>query len=175
MSDEASRVSTLCEVQGTFVDPAQMQDAAAKLAVSGFDRADLTLPSRGHALTEAESATAAKPVDTEADAMQVRTLGGSTAGAAAAIAAAGITVATGGAAAPAVAAAVVAGGLVGGGTAAVIGSGAAVEQHDRDAQAAGGGLTLSVRTRDDAAIAHATAILRSHGAIHIETFRQETV
>ena len=51
-----------------------MQDAVARLEMSGFDRADLSLP---EAMPPAERATpeaGAKPVDTEEDARQTRTL-----------------------------------------------------------------------------------------------------
>src|SRR4051812_14596249 len=89
------------EIRAAFDDSSHMQNAVSKLTMNGFDRAELTLPARGHSLDEAGS-SADKPVATEEDARQARTLGASTAASAAALAAAGIIVATGGAAAPAV-------------------------------------------------------------------------
>jgi hypothetical protein len=169
MDHDVDEVSHLREVRGTFSDPQHMQEAASELAMSGFDRADMTLPARGHTLDEAASSGAAKPVDSEEDARQARTLSSSTVGAAVGLAAAGITVATGGAAAPAVAAAVLAGGAAGGLTAAAVGAGANTEQHEREAQAEHGTLTLAVRTKTDADVAAATKILRAHGADNVET------
>ncbi|WP_428484985.1 hypothetical protein [Rhodopila sp.] len=169
MSDNPSGVSNLREVRATFSDPQHMQDAVSKLSLSGFDRADLTLPTQGHSLDEAASESATKPASTGVDAQQARALGGGTVGAAVALAAAGITIATGGAAAPAIAAAVVAGGAAGGATTAVIGAGSGAEQQAREAQAAEGGLMLSVRTRTAANVAEATNILRAAGATNIET------
>ena len=55
-------------------DPDAMQRAVARLEISGFDRADLSLP---EVMPPAERATpeqGAKPVDTEEDARQTRTL-----------------------------------------------------------------------------------------------------
>jgi len=101
MSSQAGGIGLLQQVRATFASPDQMQGAVSRLSVSGFDRADLTLPSP-RLIQGAETPEAgAKPASTEADARQARTLGASMGGAAAAIAAAGITVATGGAAAPA--------------------------------------------------------------------------
>jgi hypothetical protein len=163
-----SEVSRLREVRARFDSPDRMQEAVEKLSVSGFDRADFSLPSGGHSLDEATSEDAAKPASTEADARQARTLGSSTAGAAAALAAAGITIATGGAAAPAIAAAVLAGGAAGGATFAATGAASGAEQHEREAQAAVDELVLSVRTRDDAQQSRATSILQAAGATSVE-------
>jgi hypothetical protein len=155
------------QVRATFANADHMQVAVGKLSVSGFDRADISLPSA----SAASSALAAesRPASTEEDALQSRTLGASTAGAAAALAAAGVTIATGGAAAPAIAAAVVAGGAAGGATFAVHGAASSVEQQNRDARAEAGELELTVRARSAAKQTEAEAILRAAGATSIET------
>ncbi len=160
---------TLRQVQGTFANSEQMQSAVSKLSFSGFDRADVSLPSRelleGGETPEAGS----KPASTEADARQARTLGASTAAAGAALAAAGITVATGGAAAPAIAAAALAGGAAGGSVFAIHGTADQIEQTDRDEKAAHGDLVLAVRVTTEAKQSAAEAILREAGATDIET------
>lgn len=168
MNDPAGGVGTLREVRATFANPDQMQDAVSRLSVSGFDRADLSLPSP--ALVEGTETPEAgtKPASTESDARQARTLGASMAATAAAMAAAGVTVATGGAAAPAVAAAVVAGGAAGGSVFAIHGAADKMEQNDRDTRAATGNLVLAVRAPTDAKRAEAEAILRASGATSIE-------
>ena len=169
MNDQAGGVATLREVRATFASPAQMQDAVSRLSMSGFDRADLSLPSPG-LLAGAETPEAGtKPASTEADARQARTLGASTAAAAAALAAVGITVATGGAAAPAVAAAVVAGGAAGGTVFAAHGASNQIEQEDRDIRAAEGDLVLAVRATTEVKRSEAEAILRAAGATEVET------
>jgi hypothetical protein len=158
----------MTELRANFADSERMQDAVSELSVSGFDRADLSLPSPG-LLDGSETLEAGtKPAATESDARQMRTLGASTAATAAAIAAAGITVATGGAAAPAVAAAVVAGGAAGGSVFAIHGASGQREQDDRNARAVNGDLVLSVRATTDAKRAEAEAILRASGATNIE-------
>src|SRR5690242_8675834 len=110
----APAMGILHEVRATFRDPDAMQEAVSRLETHGFDRADLSLP---EVLPPPERATpeaGAKPVDTEEDARQARTLHTSGAAAAVGMAAAGVVIATGGAAAPAVAAAVVGAGVAGG-------------------------------------------------------------
>ena len=172
MSEAAGNTSSLREVRATFADPDKMQQAVSKLTLSGFDRADLSLPSsQDHSLDEASPEAAAKPVSTDSDARQARTLGSSTAGTVAALAAVGVTIATGGAALPAVAAAVLAGGAAGGATYAATGAFAGAEQSDREAQAADGGLVLSVRTVTAAKVEAAVAILRAAGATNVETLQ----
>jgi len=47
MNDSADRMATQREVRATFPTPAQLQEAVSKLTISGFDRADLSLPSPG--------------------------------------------------------------------------------------------------------------------------------
>jgi hypothetical protein len=157
----------LRQVRATFADADRMQDAVSRLSTSGFDRAELSLPSA----EGASSALAAesRPASTEADARQARTLGASLAGTAAALAAAGVTIASGGAAAPAVAAAVVAGGAAGGTAYAVHGAANQAEQQERDARAEAGDLVLTVRARTAAKQSEAETILRAAGATHIET------
>jgi hypothetical protein len=168
MNDQAAGVITSAEVRATFASADQMQDAVSRLSMSGFDRADLSLPSPGLIRGTETPETGTKPASTEADARQARTLGASTAASVAALAAAGITVATGGAAAPAVAAAAVAGGAAGGSVFAIHGSADQTEQEDRDARAAGGELVLAVRATSAAKRSEAEAILRAAGATDIE-------
>ncbi len=148
------------EVRGTFTHPDAMQDAVGRLSVSGFDRADLTLPTD----------TDQPAVDTEQDAQQMRTLAASTAASVTALAAAGVTVATGGAAAPAAAAAVAAGGVAGGATYAAEASANDAEQESRTERAREGNLVLAVRTPTAQKQAQAADILRAAGAEHVETF-----
>jgi hypothetical protein len=169
MNDSADPIGTLHEVRATFATPAQMQDAVSRLSISGFDRADLSLPSPGLVQGAETPESGTKPVSTDVDAQQARTLGASTAAAVAAIAAAGITVATGGAAAPAVAAAAVAGGAVGGSVFAARRAADGVEQDDRDNRAATGDLVLAVRTPTIEKRSEAEAVLRAAGATSIET------
>ncbi len=168
MNGSADSIAPLHEMRATFASAAQMQDAVNKLSSSGFDRADLSLPSPAlvHGTETPEVGT--KPASTEADARQARTLGADTAGAAVALAAAGITVATGGAAAPAIAAAVVAGGAAGGSVFGVHELANRFEQTDRDDKAASGSLVLSVRTPSEAKRSEAESIMRAAGATNVE-------
>jgi hypothetical protein len=168
MNGSADGIAPLHEMRATFASAAQMQDAVSKLSMSGFDRADLSLPTPEHVHGNETPEAGAKPASTEADARQARTLGASTAAAAVALAAAGVTIATGGAAAPAVAAAAVAGGAAGGSVFAVHGAANKAEQTDRDDKAATGHLILSVRAASDAKRSEAESILRAAGATSIE-------
>jgi hypothetical protein len=172
MSDHAGGMSEQRQVRATFASPDQMQNAVSRLSVSGFDRAEMSLPSEdvasGHGGSLAE---ASKPASTEEDARQARILGASTAGSAAALAAAGITIATGGAAAPAIAAAALAGGAAGGATFAVHGAADQNEQHTREAQAAAGDLVLTVHAKSAEKLQEAESILRAAGATSIETIK----
>lgn len=165
MSEHAN-TSTLREVRGTFANSDQMQDAVGRLGMSGFDRADISMPS---ALPGANLADRSEPASTSEDAQQLRTLESSTAAAVAALAAAGATVATGGAAAPAIAAAVLAGGAAGGATYAARESSNTSEQQKRDERAAHGNLILAVRTPTEAKREQAEQILRAAGATAVET------
>ncbi len=45
MNGSADSIAPLHEMRATFASAAQMQDAVSKLSRSGFDRADLSLPS----------------------------------------------------------------------------------------------------------------------------------
>jgi hypothetical protein len=127
------------ELLATFTNSEQMQEAVSVLSMSGFNRADLSLPSPGLLDGTETPEEGTRPASTEADARQARTLGASTAASAAAIAAAGITVATGGAAIPVIAAAVLAGGAAGGAVFAGHGIADHMEQDDRDDRALHGG------------------------------------
>src|SRR4051812_3360443 len=93
----------LHEVRASFGTPEAMQAAVSELEMSGFNRADLSLPEALPLQVHASPKSDAKPMDT----------GGAAAVVATAAAAAGVVIATGGAAAPALAAAVVGGGLAG--------------------------------------------------------------
>jgi hypothetical protein len=169
MSNSADGGATPWEVRATFASSDQMQDAVSRLSLSGFDRADLSLPSPGLLDGTETTEAGSKPASTEPDARQARTLGASTAAAAAALAAAGVTVATGGAAAPAVAAAAVAGAAAGGSVFAAHSAADQSEQRDRDDRAATGELILAVRAGSEAKRAEAAAILGAAGGRRIET------
>jgi hypothetical protein len=168
VNDTADSIPVLRQIQATFAHSDQMQAAVDKLSMSGFDRADLSLPSP--ALVEGTETPEAgsKPASTEPDARQARTLGASTAAAAAALAAAGITAATGGAAAPVAAAAALAGAAAGGSVFAANTVADRGEQADRDNRAAEGKLVLAVRVTTPEKSAEADAILRAAGATDIE-------
>jgi hypothetical protein len=152
------------EVCATFTTPEAMQEAVKRLETSGFDRADLSLPEAAPPPEYATPEGAARPVDTEEDARQARTLHTSGAAVVAAMAAGGAVIATGGALAPAVAAAVVGGGVAGGAAYAISSAANSDEQTDRERKAATGGLVLSVRTPSPAKRGEAEVILNSAGA-----------
>lgn len=170
-SDQAARMSTigaLHEVRATFPNSDAMQAAIGRLRISGFDRADLSVPEANPPPHLNTPDAGAKPAHTEADARQLRTNLTGTAAAAASLAAAGIVVATGGAALPAVAAAAAAGGAVGGATYAASSAVADNEQSDRDEKAAAGTLILSARAPSPEKRAEAEAIMREAGATDIQ-------
>ena len=169
MNDQVGGTATQRQVRATFASSDQMQDAIGKLTLSGFDRADLSLPSPGLIQGSETPEAGTKSASTDTDAQQVRTLGASTAATVAAIAAAGIAVATGGAAIPAMAAAVAAGGAAGGSVFAIHGSTDKTEQKDRDDLATSGDLVLAVRVLTDAKQAEVEAIVRAAGATAVET------
>jgi len=171
MKEQREGLSNRSEVRATFHDSDQMQAAVNELTMRGFDRAELTLPARGHSLGEAGS-DGDKPVSTDEDARQLRTLGASTAASAVGMAAAGIVIATGGAALPAVAAAVLGGAAAGGATFAATEAGVAGEQQTRDDQAAAGHLVLSVRTPTAEKVEKARAILTSAGGTDLQTIEE---
>lgn len=157
------------EVRGSFSSPEHMQDAIQRLSVSGFDRADLSVPEVGAPRERSTPESGAMEADKEDDARQARTMHTSTAAAAAALAGAGVTVATGGAAAPAVAAAVAAGAAVGGATYAASTVANNQEQRELDERASTGRLILSVRAPTEEKRFTAEAIMRNAGAADIET------
>lgn len=169
MSGQAGDIGATGALRATFATSDQMQDAVGKLTLSGFNRADLSVPTQPAGSEEATLSTESKPPATEQDARQIRTLGASTAASVAAIAAAGVTIATGGAAAPAIAAAVMAGGAAGGGIFAATGAANNAEQHERNERAAKGTLILTVRTPTPSKRVEAEAILQAAGATNIET------
>jgi hypothetical protein len=156
------------EIRATFATPDRMQNAITQLEMSGFDRADLSLP---EVLPPKEFATpeaGAKPAATEEDARQARTLQTSAAAAIAAMAAGGAVIATGGAVAPAIAAAVVGGGMFGSAAYAISSAANSEEQEDRERKAATGTLVLSVRAPSEAKRGEAETILRTAGATSIQ-------
>jgi len=161
---EGPAIGTLHEVRATFADPDLLEDAVGRLEMSGFDRADLSLPEMLPPAEHETPESGAKPVADDRDARQLRTLHTSGAAAAAGMAAAGVVIATGGAAAPAVAAAVLGGGLAGGAAFALSSASNASEQEDREVKAATGTLVLSVRAPTEERRAEAESILRASGA-----------
>ncbi len=165
---ENPTIGALHEVRATFNDPDAMQAAVARLELSGFDRADLSLP---EALAPSEHATpeaGAKAVDTEEDARQTRTLHTGGAAAAVGMAAAGVVIASGGAAAPAVAAAVMGAGAAGGIAYLLASASNEGEQEDRQRKAASGLLVLSVRAPNAEKRAEVEMILRAAGGTELE-------
>lgn len=166
MNDQPDSISTPREVRATFASADQMQNAVSKLSVSGFDRADLSLPSPGLVQGTETPESGTKPASTESVAQPARTLGASTVAAAVGSAAAGIAVATGGAAVPAFAAAVIAGGVAGGSVFAIHEVAGMSEQ--KKSRPPSCDLVLPVRAATDAKQPAAEAILRAAGATHIQ-------
>ena len=165
---ESPAIGALHEVRATFDDPDAMQEAVARLEMSGFDRADLSLP---EAMPPAERATpeaGAKPVDTEEDARQTRTLHTGGAAAAVGMAAAGVVIASGGAAAPAVAAAVVGAGLPAVSPTCSPPRRTRTSRRIESSKAASGLLILSVRAPNAEKRAEAEMILRAAGGTELE-------
>lgn len=161
--DTTAGYGPLHEVRATFTDSAHMQDAVSKLEMSGFNRADLSLPEANPPIERKTPESGAKAVDTDDDARQARTVQSSTAASAAAMGAAGIAVASGGALLPVVAVAVAAGAVIGGATFSISKAASNTEQHDRDVKAEHGTLILSVRAPTEEMRAHAETLLRSAG------------
>jgi hypothetical protein len=166
---EGPPIGELHEVRATFHDPDAMQNAVTALETSGFDRADLSLPEIMPPVEHATPEAGAKPVDTDEDARQARTLHTSGAAASVGLAAAGVVIATGGAAAAAVGAAVVGGGVAGGVAYALTSASNEGEQTDREQKAASGALVLSVRAPTAEKRAHAEEILRNAGGADVVT------
>ena len=102
--NERPEIGALHEVRARFRDPDAMECAIEQLEVSGFNRADLSLPEAQPPRERATPEYGAKAPSDDTDARQARTLHTSGAAAVAGMAAAGVVIATGGAAAPAVAA-----------------------------------------------------------------------
>jgi outer membrane lipoprotein SlyB len=161
-------IGELHEVRGTFLSSEQMQEAIKRLTVSGFDRADLSVPEAAAPAARETPESGAMAADTDEDARQARTLHTSTAATIAALAGAGIMVATGGAAAPAVAVALAAGAAAGGATYAVSSAANNQEQAELDVRASMGRLILSVRAPTEAKRSNAEAILRGSGATDLQ-------
>jgi hypothetical protein len=166
MSDKQgpALTSEIQEVQGTFPDDAHLQDALGRLTLSGFDRADISLPQDQAGRTwSTPNAGAENPVD-EIDKTQLRTMGTSMAGYAGAAAVAGATVATGGAAAVALAAAA----AVGAGSALLANAAGqaadAVNTEAHDERGRAGTLILAVRVTSADEVAKAEAAMAGAGA-----------
>lgn len=167
-TNQAMSDSALHEVRATFATSDAMQEAVSKLTMSGFDRADLSLPDAHAPPAQDTPEAGAEAADTEEDARQARTVYSSTTASIAAMAAAGITVATGGAALPAIVAAVAAGGAIGGATYAASSAANAGTQSDRDQKAAGGVLILSARAPNQEKRMEAEEIMRAAGGTDIQ-------
>jgi hypothetical protein len=160
-------IESLHEVRARFANADAMDKAVAALEMAGFDRADLSLPMAAPSLAEDTPDAGARPADTEEDARQARTLHTSAAASLAGMAAAGVVIASGGAAAPAVAAAAVGAGLAGGAAFGLTSTANRDEQVERDQQAAGGELILSVHARTAGKREQAQAILREAGGTEL--------
>jgi len=160
-------IGTLHEVDAVFDDSDRMDAAVNRLLLSGFERADLSVPEPNPPVERSTPESSADPAYTEDDAVAARTLHTSGVASATGMLAAGIVVATGGAALPAFAAALGAAALAGGATFGVAKLSDAQEQNTRDVRAAEGRLLLAVRTTDAAQRAEAEAIMRDCGAIEV--------
>jgi hypothetical protein len=93
---EGPPIGALHEVCARFSSPEAMREAVDRLEVSGFDRADLSLPEASPPIARATPDRGAKPADTEQDARQARTLHVSGAAAVGALAAGAVVIASGG-------------------------------------------------------------------------------
>jgi hypothetical protein len=162
------------EVRGVFGSDAALRAAIDALTGSGFDRADLSLPSTDPEPAKATPEQGAANPTTDADARQQRTLHASMAGSVGALAAAGVTIATGGAAAAAAAAALAAG--LGAG---VLAEGAATasnaaEHAAHEREAAAGRLVLSVRITSPERRERAQRVLEGAGASGVAAVTRRT-
>jgi outer membrane lipoprotein SlyB len=160
-------IESLHEVRARFSDADAMERAVASLEMSGFDRADLSLPEVAPSRAEDTPEAGARPVDTEADVRQARTLQTSAAASLAGMAAAGVVIATGGAAAPAVAAAAAGAALAGSAAYGLSSAANRGEEVDRVQRAASGELILSVRAANAAKREQAKAILQEAGGSEV--------
>ena len=166
--NESPAIGALHEVRATFDDPDAMQDAVARLEMSGFDRADLSLP---EAMPPAERATpeaGARPVDTEEDARQTRTLHTGGAAAAVGMAAAGVVIASGAPRHPRLRPRWWAPGSPAVSPTRLTTVSNEDEQVDREHKAASGVLILSVRAPSAEKRAEAEMILRAAGGTQLE-------
>ena len=170
--NDGPAIGALHEVRARFRDPDAMERAIEQLEVSGFNRADLSLPEARPPLERATPEYGAKEPSDETDARQARTLHTSGAAAAAGMAAAGVVIATGGAAAPAVAAALVGGGLAGGAAYAISSAANSSEQEDREQKAVAGTLILSVHAVSNEKRGEAATILQAAGGTDVEVLEQ---
>jgi hypothetical protein len=161
-------IGELHEVRARFDSADRMQEATGKLEMSGFNRADLSLPEPHAPTARSTPESGAEPVDTDVDAQQARTVRASTAASIAAVAAAGLTIGTGGAAAPAIAAALAAGSAFGAGGYFISRSASSSEQRQRDERAEAGELILSVHTTSPEKRAEAERILHDCGALEVQ-------
>ncbi|HET7883956.1 MAG TPA: hypothetical protein VFL55_23925 [Acetobacteraceae bacterium] len=165
VAKEGPAIGPLHEVRAAFASADAMASAVSRLERSGFDRADLSLPEPVPAATPE---TSARPVDTESDARQARTLHVSGAAAVVALAAAGIVIASGGSIVWAVVAAIL-GALVAGGIVHLMSTASNEgEQIDRERKAAVGALILSVRAPTREKQQEAATILRASGGTGLE-------
>ena len=162
----------IAEVQAVFGSDAALQDAMARLTVSGFDRADLSLPLAHPTRGEATPESGATDPTTQEDQSQARTLHASGAAAVGAMAAVAATLATGGAALVAGAAAVAAGTAAGGIAFGLTRADDNAQHADRELAAAAGELVLSARITSAAKQAEAEAAMRAAGALRVAFIRR---
>jgi hypothetical protein len=155
------------EVVAVFPDTAALEDAISRLTLTGFDRADLSLPVAEPSVDQATPETSATPVYTDTDRRQARTLGTSMAAAAAAMGAAGLTVATGGGALAGIAAAAIGGGAAAAATNAIGPGTEGIAQANGEMAGEGGELRLSVRVACSERRAAAESAMRAAGGQQI--------
>jgi len=165
--------SIIREAVAVFDDAEKLESAVSELQSKGIDRSELSILAhdwpaarlpRDIQRAADDPATPREPVVTDTDLRQGRVLGTGLAATIAAFAAAGFTVATGGVGAATVIAAVAAAGGVGAAST-LFGRKLADDQTSfLDAQLAGGGVLLWVRTRNAAGEQIVLEVLRRHSA-----------
>jgi hypothetical protein len=177
---EMSNADTIREAIGAFDNPGALEKAVSELASAGFDRSQMSLLARDgffdrevpaefehEAQAADEPGMGRRPVVSDSDLRQGRTLATSLAGVVAAFAASGITILTGGAALTAITAAAAAGG----GAVAVaelVGQRAGKSMSDfMKEQIERGGILLWVTVRDAGQERTALEILRRHAAADV--------